>query len=89
MAVATANTDYNLNIDTIYDFGDVSIYGQSKLLNITVTNNSSAPYSVAGITISGINSSLSNIIDEPTYPKLFNPIKNYSSPSMPKSKNWL
>lgn len=73
LAVETANTDYDLNTDPLYDFGDVSIYGQSKLINLTVFNNSSSAYTVTGLNISGLNSNLFSIVEQPDYPKLFNP----------------
>ncbi|WP_299523403.1 choice-of-anchor D domain-containing protein [Winogradskyella sp.] len=73
LAVETAETDYDTNTDPIYDFGDVYIYGGTELVTLTVSNSSSAPYTVADIDITGNDASLFTIVQQPELPKLFNP----------------
>ncbi|MBZ0326586.1 MAG: choice-of-anchor D domain-containing protein, partial [Altibacter sp.] len=72
-AVETAETDYDTNISAEYNFGDVYIYGGAVLVTLTVSNSSSAPYTVAGLSITGMNADLFSIIQQPVLPKLFNP----------------
>ena len=71
--VQTATTDYNTNTESQYDFGDVYINGGTKLVTLNVSNSSSATYTVAGLTITGVDSSLFGIVQQPTLPKIFNP----------------
>ncbi|TBV25674.1 hypothetical protein DMZ43_12115 [Meridianimaribacter sp. CL38] len=73
LAVETAETDYNTNTDSVYDFGDVYIYGGTELVTLTVSNSSSAPYTVTDIDITGDDANLFSIVQQPELPKLFNP----------------
>lgn len=72
-AVQTATTNYNTNTESLYDFGDVYIYGGSNLVTLNVSNSSSASYTVADLNITGANANLFTIVQEPVFPKLFNP----------------
>lgn len=73
LAVETAKTDYSTNIDKNFDFGDVYIYGETKLLYSSVSNSSSAPYTVDSLHIKGTDSGLFKIVQQPKFPRDFEP----------------
>lgn len=73
LAVETATTDFKININDTYNFGSVYIYEGTKLVYTSISNSGSASYTVDSLHIKGSNANLFKIVQQPKFPKDFEP----------------